>query len=581
MIKVFTERWYQVEASQALYEAMQNDESCNPVVVIPTGGGKTIVLCQIVDLILSDNPLENILILSHDKRILRQNHDALEDFFEIDVGLYCSGMKSKTIKKITVASIQSIFRRPKDFEQFGKILIDECHLVTINQSGMYRKFLDGLNDHQVGGLTATDFRTGHGYIHKGEGALFNHVAYDLSSTDNFNRLVNEGYLSELYSKSTAMKLETQGLKKLGGDFSQKDMSTKLDREELTGSAVEEAIQFGKNYKRWLCFAIDIKHAENVRDAFIQRGISAACVHSKSEDDDEETINDFRKGKYRVLIGIGMLTTGLDIPDIDMIILLRPTQSPVLHIQMIGRGLRVVYAEGYAVETVEDRLEAILAGPKHHCLVLDFAGNVARLGPINQIDIKQKDPSKGGGEAITKECPECQMITHGSAKFCDNCGFEFVFKELLQGTADDTEVVARKKKIVIAQNSKEWADVDSVSYSRYQARPGNPEQVCVLYKCGMSLVREFVNIGHIGKAKYIARNWIDYRWDKSAGETPDTVEEILSQKEFIARPNKILVDTRGEFPKIVDAVFEEDVKLIQSYTERKPEKLTVFDEDIPF
>jgi len=555
MTKELQERWYQVEASQSLFDALKNDSESNPVVVIPTGGGKTIILCQVVDLILTDNPYEKVLIVSHDKRILRQNHEALEDFFEIEIGLYCSGLGSKEIKKITVASIQSIYKCPELFEGYGTILVDECHLVTIKQSGMYRSFLDALGQHQVGGLTATDFRTGHGYIHKGKGALFNEVAYDLSSTENFNRLVTEGYLSELYSKPTGMKMKTDGLKKLGGDFSQKDMSVNLDRDELTDAAVLEACHYGKKYKRWLCFAIDIAHAENIKERFIAHGVKADCVHSKSDQDDELTINKFRRGEIRVLIGIGMLTTGLDIPDIDMIILLRPTQSPVLHIQMTGRGLRVVYAEGMPIDTIEQRLDAIRKGPKQHCLVLDFAGNVSRLGPINHISIEQKDPSKGGGQAITKECPDCSMITHGSAKECENCGHEFQFKQLLQASADNIEIVSKRKRMRIEDNCRTWADVDSINYDRHVSRIGSPDQVVVIYKCGMTIVREYINIDHKGYAKHHARNWIDFRWEDKNGKAPSTVSEFLRLKAFFKSPEKIYVDTRGQWPEIVDAIFK--------------------------
>lgn len=578
-------RWYQTEASQALYDSVKSDPQCNPVVVVPTGGGKTIILCQVIDLILSDDPSENVLVLSHDKRILRQNHEALENYFEMDVGLYCSGMGSKTIKKITVASIQSIYKKPEMFDRFGKILVDECHLVTIDQAGMYRKFLAALNGHQVAGLTATDFRTGYGYIHKGEDALFNHVAYDLSSTENFNRLVDEGYLSELFAKPTAMKLQTDDLKKLGGDFSQKDMSKKLDRADITESAVIESINYGKNYKRWLCFAIDIAHAEHIKERFLAHGIPAACVHSKSDEDDEMIINQFRTGKFRVLIGIGMLTTGLDIPDIDMIILMRPTQSPVLHIQMIGRGLRVVYGENMPLETTEERLAAIQAGPKKHCLVLDFSGNVARLGPINHITIHQKDPSKGGGNAITKECPVCSMITYGAAKFCDNCGHEFVFIERLHSHATDEEIVAAKKKFRIEDNVKTWADVDSVSYSRHISHRGTPDQMVVNYKCGLSIVREYVSLDHNGKAKYMARHWVDYRWPKENGEAPANVTELLKNAHLLIRPNKIFVDTRGEYPAITDAVFDSDVPMVETTSRldepRKNPYSEEFEDDIPF
>ena len=106
-------RWYQTESSQALFHAVKDDKTIHPVAVLPTGSGKTFTICELINLYLSHNPHANVLVLSHVREILEQNHEALEGFFEIDVGLYSAGLGSKTINKITVAGIQSCYKKPE------------------------------------------------------------------------------------------------------------------------------------------------------------------------------------------------------------------------------------------------------------------------------------------------------------------------------------------------------------------------------------------------------------------------------------------------------------------------------------
>jgi len=382
-----TARPYQAEAAEALFKAVIVDRECHPVAALPTGSGKTMAMCEFIDLYLSERPLCNILVLSHVKEILEQNFDALEEHFEgIDIGLYSAGMESRTIHKITVAGIQSVYRRIDDFRHFDVVIIDECHLVGTKESGMYRKFLGGMDANYVG-LTATHFRTGHGYIHIGEEALFNRLVYNICDVDGFRHLIESGWLCRLIGKGTEMKMNVRDLKIKMGDFAVKQMSQRFDRDSITKAAVLEVVAVGGPYKKWLVFAIDVKHAEHIASEFNDLGIPTGCIHSKMELNRDWELTKFRSGEYRCMVNVNVLTTGLDIPNIDLIAMLRPTQSPVLHIQTLGRGMRI--SDG-----------------KDHCLVLDFAGNLQRLGPINDVSIRQRPKRKGmPGPSRMKECPE--------------------------------------------------------------------------------------------------------------------------------------------------------------------------------
>ena len=542
MIKL---RWYQSEAAEALFNAVDGNLDTHPIAVIPTAGGKSFTLCEFINLYLSKHPSDRILVLSHVAEILEQDHASLVTYFPgVDIGLYSAGLKSKTIEKITVAGIQSVHNKPELFSDVDIVIVDECHLVPIKGDTMYRSFLGNLHANYVG-LTATHFRLGHGYLHKGEGALFNKIAYDLSAPHKFNKLVHEGYLSKLVTKNTLQKWEAdeQGMRTTAGDFNSKDMSMAFDRDTITKAAVEEIIKFGKNYKCWLIFAINIEHAENIAETLTNAGIKTACVHSKMLEDRKQVIQDIKDGKYRATVNVDVLTTGFDVPGIDLIAMLRPTKSPVIHVQTIGRGLRVVHAPGFP-DSDEGRRDAIEAGPKQHCLVLDFAGNTERLGPINDVYIRQKGETKGTGEAPIKECPECLVLMHPSIMECDNCGHEFVRKEKIEMKASTAEIVLIERE--------KWLDVKEVVYSIHQ-KPGKQSSLRVQYKTGLSGFSEWICYEHPNYAGHRARNWVDFRY--LSNPKPRDLQELYTNVDKLMKPTQILVDTSGKFATIKDYRFK--------------------------
>ncbi len=524
------DRWYQDESVAALMGYLA-DSTGHPVVVAPTGSGKTAILCKFINSFLSLYPTANVLVLSHVKEILYQDHKSLTDYFDgYEIGLFSAGLGSKTINKITVAGIQSAHRTPDEFAGFGIIIIDECHLITVKQNGMYRKFLSRIEawrDYVPSiGLTATPFRLGHGYIYEGEGALFTDVVYDLSSYDNFNRLVSEGFLSKLITPTTELKLSVEGVRTQAGDFKASDLSDNIDRATITNDAVAETIKFGKNYKRWLVFAIDIEHADHITHTLNLNGIPAIAIHSKMEGDRTIELAASKKGKYRAIISVGVLTTGYDDPEIDLIVILSPTKSPVKHVQTIGRGLRVHPG-------------------KDHCLVLDFAGNTARLGPINDIKIRSK--VKGcGGEPIIKHCPDCSCIQHPSARVCDVCGFKFKFKESIISTSSVDEVVRVQVE--------GWVDVDGVSYAIHKKK-NSRDTLKVTYMCGIKSISEWICYDHEGWPKHVAIAWVKYRIE---GEMPTDVPDLFLRVGDLRVPSKIFINTAEKFTKILKADFDNKV-----------------------
>ena len=349
----------------------------------------------------------------------------------------------------------------------------------------------------------------------GKDALFDDIVYSIP----IKKLQDDGKLCQLVAKGTPKRLDPKGIKKIAGDFIVKELSMAFDREAITKDIISELVSFKDKRKKWLVFAIDINHAENIADELMANGIRTGVVHSKMTGHRDSVIRAFKAGTYQCLVSVAVLTTGFDAPDVDLIALLRPTSSPVLHVQIIGRGLRV-------------------APGKKDCLILDFAGNLLRNGPIDKPVIRLN--GKGGGEAIMKECPKCWEIVHAAVRICPACKHEFQFKHHLSAKAKNREVLSIEK----------WHNVDKVKYYRYVGNREIP-MLKVRYFCGLRSFSEFVCLEHQGYARYKAKFWWEERSDYAF---PDTAQQALEKSDTLKTPKKILVNEDDKYDNIKEVDF---------------------------
>ncbi len=512
---IYEDRQYQIDCATAWVNVVFKRPEKNPVVAVPTGAGKTLIMCLFIKMYLEKFPHDQIVVLSHTQDILEQDHEALSRYFpDKDIGLYSSGLNSRSVNQVTVAGIQSAYRVPERFAFTNLYMVDECHTVNHKAEGMYRSLLEKTPS-IVTGMSATVFRSGHGYIYKNN-ALFDYLAYDLTSIDNFNKLVKDGYLTKLISLSTDMKLDSSNVKKSAGDYNIKQLATAHNKQEITDAAIKETIKYGQNYKKWLIFAIDIDHANSICSSLISHELDAAVLHSRMAANRRTVTRLFKEGSLRCLVSVGMVTTGFDAPNVDLVVLLRPTMSAVLHVQMVGRGLRV-------------------APNKDHCLVLDFAGNTARLGPINDV-IVPKEKGSGTGEAPTKECPKCKVILPASVRHCDVCGWEFIFKIKITAASDTAKIVANSKIRSL--------NVTAIQYQIHK-KQGKPDSVLVIYHCGITRVKDWVHPEHGGYAGRKAAHWLNYRGYNGVL----TASAVVKDSGIIDVPKKIHVDYSNAYPQI--------------------------------
>lgn len=517
---MLTLRPYQQAAITAIYGYFQTHTG-NPLVVIPTAGGKSLVMASFIEGVLKAWPDQRILIVTHVRELIAQNHAEMIGLWpDAPSGIYSAGLgKREAQARILFAGIQSIHRRAGEIGHTDLVLIDEAHLIPGKSSTMYRRFLDALKKInpalKVIGLTATPFRLDCGMLHEGQNALFTDIAYEAPVRE----LIDAGYLSPLVSKQPATRLDVSKVGTRAGDFIARDLAAAVDQDAITRAAVTEIIAHGRDRQSWLAFCSGVEHARHVAEEFGRQGISCRTIFGDTPKDERDAIlAAFKRGEIRALASMGVLTTGFNAPGVDLIALLRPTQSAGLYVQMVGRGTR-------------------LAPDKENCLVLDFAGNVRRHGPIDLVRPKRPGDG-GGGEAPTKVCPDCDSIIALSATECPDCGYVFPAREVkIAPTAATLPVLSPKAQ---------WLPVTGVAFSRHD-KAGRRPSLKVTYSCGLATYSEWVCLEHQGYARQKASEW----WRKRApgGPVPLSVAEALAQTSRLARPSDISVRPSGRYLEI--------------------------------
>jgi len=345
-------RPYQQAAVEAVYEHLRSKEN-NPCVVLPTGTGKSCVLAQIAkDAVEKWNG--RVLILAHVKELLEQNADKIRKLCpELKIGIFSAGLNSRdTDEQVIVAGIQSVYDKACDLGSFDLIIIDEVHMCPFDGEGTYRTFLNDMKvinpNVRLIGLTATPFRLKGGLICKPEN-LLNEICYEAG----LKEMIQQGYLSPLVSKAGRVEAKLDGLHIRGGEFINDEIAAAMDTESLVSSACREIVELTRDRKSVLIFTVGVAHCEHVAEKIAAcSGQECALVTGNTPSGERAEIiarfkgepvpDDFFtfKPSLKYLANVGVLTTGFDAPNTDCVVLLRPTNSAGLLVQMVGRGTRL-------------------------------------------------------------------------------------------------------------------------------------------------------------------------------------------------------------------------------------------------
>lgn len=397
-------RDYQKRSIDEIYKWFREHPIGNVCTVLPTGSGKSHIVAALCRDALKSWPATKVLMLTHAKELVEQNAEKmLEHWPNAPLGVYSAGIGRRELgEAITFGGIQSLRTKGNLIGHIDLVIVDECHLISHKDEGGYRALLASLsaiNPHiRVIGLTATPWRLGHGRIDEGD-ALFS----DLLEPVTIEELIYKGFLAPLRSKFTDHSQDVDGVGKRGGEFIYGQLEKAVDTDEDVAAIVKETVTRANHCRSILVFGTGVHHAEHLAEAFNAVGFEAACITGKTgKNERARLIDQFKSGSLKVLTNAEVLTTGFDAPNTDCLVMARPTMSPVLYVQIAGRGMRL-----------KDHAD--------HCLVLDFAGNVQRHGPITSVQ-PPKAKGNGKGEAPVKPCPECGEAVHMSVKECPDCGY---------------------------------------------------------------------------------------------------------------------------------------------------------------
>ena len=430
MTQGFTLRPYQQQAVDAtLAHFRQSDASA--LLVLPTGAGKSLVIAELARL-----AKRKILVVTHVQELVEQNAAKFAALGRAP-GIYSAGLKQRdTAHQVVFGSIQSVAANLDQFaNEYSLLIVDEAHRISDNTDSQYQQLIRHLREINPGlkvlGLTATPYRLGYGWIYQRdyrgfvrseEPRIFQHCIYDLP----LRTLVKQGYLTQPQMENPAVAhYDFSALRpNRDGLFAEADLNELLAQcPRVTEAICRQLIELSAERQGVMLFAATVKHAKEIL-GYLPANQSALVIAETDASERRAIIERFKSRELKFLVNVSVLTTGFDAPHVDLIALLRPTQSVSLFQQMVGRGLRL--AEG-----------------KSDCLVIDYANN-----GIDLYDPEVGEPKPAPDtEPVQVFCPECghanlfwgrtdaegEVIEHfgrrcqGLLESSEQCRFRYKFK----------------------------------------------------------------------------------------------------------------------------------------------------------
>jgi DNA repair protein RadD len=521
-------RPYQAEALDALDAHLSSGKGTAPLVSIPTGGGKSLIIALAIQRWKAGFPPLRVMVLAHRKELVGQNSaELLGADPTCDMGIYSAGLNRRdTDNAIIYASIDSVYNKAGEFPPFDVIIIDEAHRIPLRGEGKYRNFLRECkrwNERLViVGLTATPFRM------EGPICHVDHILQEMVYEAHVSDLIADGYLCKLRSKLTECQPDLTNVRKSRGDYVVSSLSETMDNDATVRDAVRELVKhcdhFGR--KAVVVFCIDVEHCKHISMELRRYGMEAPYVTAKTPARERDRIvEDFKAGKYRFLLNVNVYTEGFNAKRVDCVALLRPTLSKALYVQMVGRGLRLFPGKDY-------------------CMVLDFAHCIEEHGPIDAPDDR---------EVRLKDCEECGDVFSALTGQCPNCGWKIPPGEKRQIEEESErerrlhEVQASNREILA---TPEWVDVDDVTVHLHR-KEGSPDSLRLQYRSGVQVVSEWVCLDHPGFAGTKARQWWTTRALGPVPTVADAVGDMFLGQRIAERTKRILIAKSGKYWRIYD------------------------------
>lgn len=574
-------RDYQQQAVQSVIKYFQKTRE-PAMIVLPTGAGKSLVIAELARIAQG-----RVLVLAHVKELVEQNHEKYTSY-GLSAGIFSASLgKKDQEQKAIFGSVQSIARADDEFfNNFSLLIIDECHRVAEESSTQYQEVIKKLQDRNprlcVLGLTATPYRLGLGWIYEYSSAgelktekkrFFKQCVYELP----LSYMIKHKYLTTPVKVDIPVTCyDFSELKTKDGQYSNADIEEIIkNQKRLTPLIIKNIIDITEKFNRKgvMIFSSTVKHAEEIM-SYLPANDARVVLGDTSIQEREQIINDFKNKKFKYLVNVSVLTTGFDAPHVDVIAILRPTESNSLYQQIIGRGLR-------------------LSDEKKDCYVLDYTG----MGhDIYKPEISDKKPAKDT-VPVQVVCPKCgfyndfwgymdddgEVLEH-FGRTCrgaiqnphtlelKKCGFRFRFK-ICHACGCENDITAREcekcKAVLIDADAKlkqaklsKNAHVlipEKIIYEERTDKNGNPYLEIRYYDVDAEYVSEAHFFNNTSSIKKFNINFL-----RSHLKRPEISIEIQSPRDVIRiqkllrSPSYVIARKQEKFWKITEKIFAEEL-----------------------
>ncbi|WP_272164693.1 DEAD/DEAH box helicase [Vibrio diabolicus] len=583
---MYTLRPYQADSVKAVIHYFRK-HSTPAVIVLPTGAGKSLVIAELARLAKG-----RVLVLAHVKELVEQNHAKYEGY-GLKGSIFSAGLgRKETDQQVVFASVQSVVRNLDSFKnQFSLLVIDECHRVPDDKNSSYQKVITHLRELNPGikvlGLTATPYRLGMGWIYQyhtrgqvrtEEPRFFRDCIFELP----IRYLLDENFLTPArMMDAPVLSYDFSQLKPANtGRYKEAEMDMVIDKaKRATPQIVEQIMQYARERQGVMIFAATVRHAQEIR-SLLPEGETEIVIGDTPTPERDAIIQAFKNRQIKYLVNVSVLTTGFDAPHVDLIAILRPTESVSLYQQIVGRGLR-------------------LSDGKSECLVLDYAGNSYDLYQPEVGDPKPDSDS----EIITIPCPACGFNNNFWGKLDSNgflvehfgrrcqgyfededtgerehCGYRFRAKYCGECGADndiaarichecDATLVDPDKKLKEALNLKDALifECTEMDLSVFKSSDGK-SQLKVTYSGepyqgeGNTLVHEFWSLSTKKQKQTFKDQFVrPHLADKHRPFEEASPTRVVANQHRFRLPQFVIARKSGRFWKLRDKIFEDELK----------------------
>ncbi len=578
---MYTLRPYQADSVRAVIHYFRKHSS-PAVIVLPTGAGKSLVIAELARLAKG-----RVLVLAHVKELVEQNHAKYEGY-GLSGAIFSAGLgRKETDQQVVFASVQSVVRNLDAFkDQFSLLVIDECHRVPEDENSSYQKVISHLRELNPGikvlGLTATPYRLGIGWIYQyhtrgqvrsEEPRYFRDCIFELP----IRYLLDEGFLTPAtMMDAPVLSYDFSQLKPTNtGRYKEAELDMVIDQaKRATPQIVQQIIQMAEHKQGIMIFAATVRHAQEIY-GLLPEGQAAIVIGDTPTPERDAIINQFKDKQIKFLVNVSVLTTGFDAPHVDLIAILRPTESISLYQQIVGRGLR-------------------LSPGKTECLVLDYAGNSYDL---YQPEVGNPKPDSDS-EIITIPCPACGFNNNFWGKLDSNgfllehfgrrcqgyfedeetgerehCGYRFRAKYCGECGADndiaarichecDATLVDPDKKLKEALNLKDALVFECLEMDLTTVKDDKGKnQLKVTYRGdNQAAVHEFWPLNTPKqKERFLAQFVRPHLADKHRPFTESSPSKVVANQHRFRPPQFVIARKVGRFWKMRDRIFEDELK----------------------